>query len=102
MTSPVPLKIFINDDDLSSESKAALRAAESRAHSSQNRLLGEQDGVERILQDLLPSLIAKRIRAITPPEFVVSEIELCVTIEGKIWGCGISGDMKVKLAPGRR
>ena len=89
---PLPLKI--DDTDCDPSLVAQIKATERGA-----RILGPEH--ERALFDALPSVIAKRVRAITPAGFVIAELELELSLDGKICGTGISGNVKVKLAPGR-
>jgi hypothetical protein len=90
--SRISLQLQLDDADCDPALVAQVRAAEGGA-----RVLGPEH--ERALFDALPSVIAKRVRAITPNGFVISELELTLSIEGKICGSGVSGNVRVKLAP---
>ena len=91
-TSMKRLSLRVEDADCDPALVAQIKATERGA-----RILGPEH--ERALFDALPSVIAKRVRAITPSGFVIAELELELSLEGKICGNGISGNVKVKLAP---
>jgi hypothetical protein len=61
------------------------------------KVLGETSVGAQALYDALPSVIAKRLRAITPPDFEISELQLSLRVEGKVLGSGISSDVVVRL-----
>jgi hypothetical protein len=86
------LMLIISDADLEETQRNKI-IADQRA----TKVLGGE--AHRALVDALPGLVARRIRAIVPDDFRVTEIELSMTIQGTICGSGISGDVKVKLAP---
>ena len=88
------LALRIDDMDCDPALVAQIKATERGA-----RILGPEH--ERALFDALPSVIAKRVRAITPAGFEIAELELELSLEGKVCGTGISGNVKVRLAPGR-
>jgi len=86
------LQLVITDGDL-----PAGKAQQIRAQAGGTQLLGGES--ERALFDALPSAIARRVQNIVPKDFVISELELKMTLNGTVCGVGISGDVVVKLAP---
>ena len=66
------------------------------------KVLGEPTIGSQALFDALPAVIAKRLRAITPPDFEVAEIELSLRVEGTVLGTGISSDVVVRLARNKK
>ncbi len=66
------------------------------------KVLGDPAVGPQALFDALPAVITKRLRAITPPDFEVSEIALTLRVEGTILGTGISSDVVVKLARSKK
>ena len=88
-----PLKLVLRETDVDARVGAQLAA-----NSEGVRVLATDDSI-RTLFDALPTAIARRVQSITPEGFRIVEIELSLSVEGKLWGTGISGDVKVKLAP---
>ena len=70
---------------------------EVRARAQGVKVLGEQTVGTQALFDALPSVIAKRLRAIIPTDFEIAEIELSLRVEGTVFGTGLSSDVKVHL-----
>ena len=90
------LPLNISEGDLPERARTALRAAAS----DRATLAGEgQQSVESMVAELLPTAIASRVRKIVPPDFKVSEIGMKFSVEGKLFGCGVAGDVTVKLVP---
>jgi hypothetical protein len=88
-------QLFIDEEDLD-----PVVASKIRAMQRGERVLDDsKHQVERILFDSLPSAIAKRVKAITPSDFRLSEIQLKFSLTGKIFFGDIGGDVVIKLAP---
>lgn len=88
------LTLLLSDDDLDAGVRGHVMALKSGT-----RVLADNEDPMRALFDALPTIIAKRLRAITPPGFAITELEICLSVEGKLCGTGIGGDVTVKLAP---
>ena len=88
------LQLIIGEQDLDPTVRARVKAALA----GQSVLGGEEDAV-RILFDSLPIVLAKRLKAITPADFRVAEIELEISLGGKLFGAELSGHVVVRLAP---
>ncbi len=93
VASVKPITLIVRETDIDSVTRAQLESLTRGV-----RVLANDDNV-RALCDALPTAIARRVRAIVPQDFVLSEIEMTLSVEGKLWGTGLSGDVKVKLAP---
>lgn len=87
MNEPIPL--VITDKDF---------PPDVIARAQNVKILGEPAQGIRAIYDALPGVIAKRLRAITPLDFEISEIELSVKVEGTILGTGVSSDVIVRLS----
>jgi hypothetical protein len=85
---------MVSEQDLSVDLQGKLKSLKEG-----KQVLGDHDDVQRALFDALPSVIAERVKAITPRDFVVAELELKLSLGGTIFGVGLSGDVTVKLAP---
>jgi|GEM_PF-5801706 len=89
-----PLRLIIDIEDLDGRSKGVLKSIQDG-----ERVYGGSEDAEKVLFDALPAVIAKKLRMIKPPDFVIKEIEIKFAVDIKIGGTGISGDVGVKFAP---
>jgi hypothetical protein len=55
------------------------------------------DLIKEKVFELLPKIIAKRMRDVVPDGFVVAEISLTCDLSGKPFGIGVSGKVAVKF-----
>ena len=60
-------------------------------------VLGE-DEVEAVM-DAMPRVLATRFKRMLPEHFEIREITLKVSLSGKPFGVGVSGDATVKFGP---
>jgi len=61
------------------------------------RKLGEEPDTERRIIDLLPKVIAERVKQIIPDDFELAELELKFEVQGKLFGAGVGGEVVAKL-----
>lgn len=87
-----PLQLRIDESDLRGI------AEQVKARQAGHKLLGDDDSAKALF-DALPGAVAKRVQAITPRGFVVTELSLKLVLNGTVCGVGLSGDVVVKLAP---
>ena len=74
--------------------------SEAKAVAEGQEILSDQsEDSKRILFNSLPSVIAKRVKSITPDNFNINEIELKMNLKGCILGNEIGGEIVVKLSP---
>lgn len=90
IAKPIPLPITDNDLD-----RTQRQSLKSKILST--RTLGAQEDANRRILDLLPSLIAERIRGIVPDDFELDELEFKFEIQGKLFGSGVGGEVIAKL-----
>src|SRR4051812_39093456 len=57
------------------------------------------DQTQALVVNALPSVIARKLTAMLPHGFVVAEFTLKFTVDGKIFGSGVGGEVEVKFAP---
>jgi len=62
-------------------------------------LTGGEKDPEEILMDAMPSAVAKKVRAIVPKGFELTELQLKLEVSGTIFGTGMKGEVMIKLAP---
>jgi hypothetical protein len=96
ITVEQPLRLVVTEEDLDPRTRGVLRSLSDGAE-----VYGSSDNAEAALFDALPTVIAKKLRSITPPDFVISEVQMKFTVDAKIAGTGLSGDVSVKFAPSR-
>jgi hypothetical protein len=90
ITKPLPLEI--SDRDLEEQDRALLEK-EILA----TRTLGDQEHANRKILDMLPKLIADRVKQIIPDDFELESLELKFDVQGKICGSGVGGEVVAKL-----
>ena len=90
----VPL--VLSESDLGPTAQGALQS-----HQEGSRVLGQGDA-RRVLFDALPAAIARRFEKILPDGFELREVEMNVSLEGTVFGFGVSGDVTVKFGPARK
>src|SRR5262245_24092066 len=93
------LELTITDEDFDAKALSTVRAVQKG-----KKVLGgdsneERDQIQRALLDALPAAVARRLKRITPPDFVVAEVQMKLSLGGKICGIGVDGDVNVKFAP---
>jgi hypothetical protein len=81
------------DLDPNDRKKIEARANKSRV------LEGEEREVEEMLSEALPKAIARRVEAMRPKNFKVTELQFKLAVSGKLFGSGVSGEVIVKLGP---
>jgi hypothetical protein len=86
--------LFISESDFDPLIQSQLQASVQGV-----RVLAEEKDTLKILYDSLPEVITKRLKAITPPDFKISQLELKIAISGKFFGASLQGDVIVRLAP---
>ena len=59
---------------------------------------GKEEAMERLME-ILPRIIAEKIRKIIPEDYEISEIALAVKIKGNFAVVGIDGDVNIKFKP---
>jgi len=87
-----PLPLEISDSDLDKSEREALETEVLAT-----RTLGAQEEVNRKILDLLPKLIAERVRQIIPDDFELDSLELKFDVQGKLFGAGVGGEVVAKL-----
>ncbi|MFZ5479082.1 MAG: hypothetical protein ACOZNI_20095 [Myxococcota bacterium] len=92
------LVMEISDADLTPTERAVVQSAHARDKGA-DKALGGAAATQRAVFDVLPAVIARRLEAITPPTFVVAEIEVKLSLGGKVGGVGLDGDISVTLKP---
>jgi hypothetical protein len=86
--------VYLDENDLEPSTRAKIQVLlEGR------EVLDKRDSAEKEIFDALPTVIAKRIKAIKPPNFKIKEIELKLQLSGKIYVAQIGGVVTVKLSP---
>jgi hypothetical protein len=88
----IPLIVVEGDLDAAARGKLAA-TKKGEAH-----LAGDGDAM-RTLYDALPSAIGKRLRAVCPPDFEISEVTMKMSVKGTPFGVGIEGDVEVTFKP---
>jgi len=67
------------------------------------RVLGGRDHEhsekKKLIEELLPAVIARKIKGLIPNDFDITEISMKISVAGTIFGTGVSGDVDVKFAP---
>ncbi len=53
----------------------------------------------KIIEEILPGVIARKIEKIVPTDYSVSKIEMNVSIQGNLFGQKLSGQVKVTFEP---
>lgn len=53
---------------------------------------------ETTLFELLPKVVAHKLRKHLPDEFELQEIEVTAELAGKVFGCGLSGNLTVRFS----
>ena len=51
------------------------------------------------IMDAIPRVIASRFRQMIPDEFRIISVELSIQLEGKVFGCGVSGEATLTFGP---
>jgi hypothetical protein len=99
-----PLPLVFDDADIDHKTRAAVLAAQQGVRVLGDSRAGQSsaNSPERLLLDALPALIARKIERILPPDFEIAELEFCFTLEGKLMGSGMKGEVKAKLRPGNK
>ena len=100
-SEPAPIPLIIDEGDFDVVARSSIEAAQRGT-----RVLGGPDAEhreatasERVIFDALPSVISRRVQKVIPKGFRIAELEFCFKLEGKIWGSGVGGEVKVKLSP---
>lgn len=90
------LTLLLTEKDLTKADAGVLKTLNEN-----DRVMGDDDAdnTAQALCDMLPRTIAKKVEEILPPGFAVSELELCLSVEGRIFGSGVAGDVTVRLTP---
>ena len=98
----VPVIIQLEDSDLTAPESDRIRAV-----AAGEQILAESVGFEgrdatrKAVMDLLPGVVARKLDAITPKDFRVTEMKLTISLGGKLHGIGVSGDVEVIFAPAK-
>jgi hypothetical protein len=92
MTIDKPIRLEINESDVDEAEKNKLKK-ELLA----TRTLGEKEQIDRKILDLLPKVIAERLKQVIPADFEISELEFKFEVEGKLFGSGIGGEVVARL-----
>ena len=92
------MPLVINETDLPQEARNVLTALQKG-----DKVFGRTGdlSLDVVVAEFLPKAIAARVRSIVPDGFQVAELEFKMSVEGKLFGCGVAGDVTVKLAPSR-
>ena len=88
------LALVIEEDDFDDLTRSRLSKVSDGA-----QVLDEETDLRKAVFDQMPAVIAKRLRKIVPADFRVSEIQLQLSLDAKLWGVGVGGDVTVKLVP---
>ena len=88
-----PITITEEDFDPGDRKKLEARANKSRV------LEGEEREVSEMLSEALPKAIARRVDAMKPKNFKVTELQFKLAVSGKVFGSGVAGEVIVKLGP---
>jgi hypothetical protein len=88
------LKLIVTENDFPPAEKAAISSV-----LKEEQVLGGDDTVLQQIYDQLPSIVAKRVKKMVPEGFTVGELQFTFSLEGKIFGSGIGGDVAVTLKP---
>jgi hypothetical protein len=99
--SPKPIRLVVTESDFEPVVRSAITADRDGI-----RVLGgdsdDSEGIskaERLVLDALPGAIARRVGAMLPKGFEISELEFCFKLDCKVWGTGVGGEVKAKLRP---
>jgi hypothetical protein len=92
-----PLQLRIDEEDFD----AAVTKAVKAGRSGTRTLAGTDRDPEEILMDAMPSAVAKKVRAIVPKGFELTELQLKLEVSGTVFGTGMKGEVMIKLAPKR-
>lgn len=96
-----PLPLVIDESDIDPTTRAAVLAAQrgTRVLGASHSAESSAGSPERLLLDALPTVIARKLEGILPPGFKIAELEFCFSVEGKIMGSGMKGEVKATLRP---
>ncbi len=96
-----PLPLLIDETDIDPTTRAAVLAAQRGVRVLGTSRSGESPAgsPERLLLDALPTVIARKLEGILPPGFKIAELEFCFSVEGKLMGSGMKGEVKATLRP---
>ena len=87
-------ELIITEWDLPDDAKSSLSAL-----AADTRMLASSEDAKKILFDALPTAVARRLKEIVPNGFAIAELEMVLSLDGKIFGVGLGGQVKVKFAP---
>ena len=93
---PVKMHLTLDADDFETEVRGYISAMES----GEEVLRGRLQSMVKSIQDGFPSAIAKRVRKMTPPGFVVESLEITLEVRGGIAVLDLGGSVKVKFVRG--
>jgi hypothetical protein len=87
------LVLVIREADLEAAVIARMKAA-----ARGTTMLDEEDGAATLGDGVIRAVI-RRVLSLAPNGTKLAEVELGLKLEGKLFGSGISGDVKAKFAP---
>lgn len=90
-----PLQLRIDEEDFD----ASVTKAVNAGRSGTRVLAGSDKDPEEILMDAMPSAVARKVRAIVPKGFELTELQLKLQVSGTVFGTGMKGEVMIKLTP---
>jgi hypothetical protein len=88
------LELILTENDLDPIVRGALSTK------VKGRVLGGES--TQILFDAIPGAIAKKIQSMIPKDFELRELEMHLSLGGKVFGVGLDGDVKVRFGPSKK
>jgi hypothetical protein len=94
-----PLPLLIEESDLRPSARNAIQAFQQGVTVLGGEVGATKPTPTRLILDALPDAVTRKIERIVPDGFAISELQFCFKVEGKVFGSGLTGEVKAIFKP---